>query len=121
MMNHTSKSNSNKNLGSPDLSLKGKTIAVIDASDEDIPRLQAACKHFQARLIISNNETTVYYAVRASDHVMCLKKCPRLCEAAFESCALSGKEVFIIENDTISSFNKNLQKIAIEHGSNRAK
>ena len=96
--------------------LKGKTLAVIDADASSIKKLQKTCKLFQAKLIIADTEDAVSDTVLAADHVLCYEECPnpRLCEAAYENCALFGKEIHLLENKSMQNFSSQLAALSVE-------
>ena len=96
--------------------LKGKTLAIIDADEHHIGRLQKTCQLYQAKLIVSNHEDSVPDTVLAADHILCYQNCPnpRLCEAAFENCAMFGKEVHLLEDDSLQGFSRQLAELSIE-------
>lgn len=115
-MKHPLNNLENQTCSQHDSSLQGKTVAIINAEADQISRLQGICSKYKAKLILTNHETTVPYAIKIADHVMCYQNCPnqRLCEAAYENCALLGKEVHILENTSINTFNRQLEKITVE-------
>ena len=96
--------------------LKGKTLAIIDAQKASIDRLQKTCNLFQARLIVANTEDAVADTVLAADYVLCYQHCPnpRLCEAAYENCAIFGKDVHLLQDESTQDFSCKLASLSID-------
>lgn len=96
--------------------LKGKTLAVIDADESSVHRLQKTCRLFEAKLITANTEEALSDTVLAADHVFCYNQCPnpRLCEAAYENCAMFGKDVHILDDKTVQNFSHQLASLSVE-------
>lgn len=96
--------------------LKGKTLAIIDANEQNIHHLKKTCQLFKAKLIIADTEDSVTDTVLAADHILCYQNCPnpRLCEAAYENCAIFGKDLHQLEDESLEKFSHQLAQLSVE-------